>query len=300
MQESHDQRAEQKRRVSELVNLSEIVPCAKGQMSMQNNQLSHTRWDRDQLFRNCFSNPFQRPRKAPSAKWKYCAQCSWLERKSDCVQNKWKPKRGFSDKLTDDHIWRFVTFFLCEKHQRFVVRPNEAWRKETLLPSVSVKHHNKRNPAKARRGQRGKGINSRPMRTEMPKQDENHVFFRNVGNQSTLHYLCRLRGNHAARGYKYKLVKSNGEATEIKLYHRENALEEFLKLLFQEEERIREELRKVVPIKMIGKISTLQPIDTSVKSLRWLSPFWIPHLFTIPTRRSTASRHTKGAISKTN
>ena len=30
MQESHDQRAEQKRRVSELVNLSEIVPCAKG------------------------------------------------------------------------------------------------------------------------------------------------------------------------------------------------------------------------------------------------------------------------------
>lgn len=106
------------------------------------------------------------------------------------------------------------------------------------------------------------------MRTEMPKQDENHVFFRNVGNQSTLHYLCRLRGNHAARGYKYKLVKSNGEAMEIKLYHRENALEEFLKLLFQEEERIREELRKVVPIKMIGKISTLQPIDTSVKSLR--------------------------------
>ena len=152
MQESHDQRAEQKRRGSELVNLSEIVPCAKGQMSMQNNQLSHTRWDRDQLFRNCFSNPFQRPRKAPSAKWKYCSQCSWLERKSDCVQNKWKPKRGFSDKLTDDHIWRFVTFFLCEKHQRFVVRPNEAWRKETLLPSVSVKHHNKRNPAKARRG----------------------------------------------------------------------------------------------------------------------------------------------------
>lgn len=65
MQESHDQRAEQKRRGSELVNLSEIVPCAKGQMSMQNNQLSHTRWDRDQLFRNCFSNPFQRPRKAP-------------------------------------------------------------------------------------------------------------------------------------------------------------------------------------------------------------------------------------------
>lgn len=45
MQESNDQRAEQKRRVSELVNLSEIVPCAKGQMSMQNNQLSHTRWD---------------------------------------------------------------------------------------------------------------------------------------------------------------------------------------------------------------------------------------------------------------
>lgn len=106
------------------------------------------------------------------------------------------------------------------------------------------------------------------MRTEMPKQDENHVFFRNVGNQSTLHYLCQLRGNHAACGYKYKLVKSNGEATEIKLYHREDALEEFLKLLFQEEERIREELRKVVPIKMIGKISTLQPIDTSVESLR--------------------------------
>ena len=140
------------RRVSELVNLSGIVPCAKGQISMQNNQLSHTRWDRDQLFRNCFSNPFQRPRKARSAKWKHCAQCSWLERKSACVQNKWKPKRGFSDKLTDDHIWRFVTFFLCEKHQRFVVRPNEAWRKETLLPSVSVKHYNKRNPAKARRG----------------------------------------------------------------------------------------------------------------------------------------------------
>lgn len=106
------------------------------------------------------------------------------------------------------------------------------------------------------------------MRTEMPKQDENHLFFRNVGNQSTLHYLCRLPGNHAACGYKYKLVKNNGQATEIKLYHRENALEEFLKLLFQEEERIREELRKVVPIKMIGKISTLQPIDTSVKSLR--------------------------------
>lgn len=45
-----------------------------------------------------------------------------------------------------------MTFFPCEKHQRFVVRPNEAWRKETLLPSVSVKHYNKRNPAKARRG----------------------------------------------------------------------------------------------------------------------------------------------------
>lgn len=54
-------------------------------------------------------------------------------------------------------------------------------------------------------------------------------------NQSTLYYL-----------YMYKLVKSNGEATEIKLYHRENALEEFLKLLFQQEERIREELRKVL------------------------------------------------------
>lgn len=106
------------------------------------------------------------------------------------------------------------------------------------------------------------------MRTEMPKQDENHVFFRNVGSQSTLHYLCRLRGNYTTCGYMYKLVKSNGEATEIKVYHRENALEEFLKLLFREEERIREELRKVVPIKMIAKISTLQPIATSVKSLR--------------------------------
>ena len=73
---------------------------------------------------------------------------------------------------------------------------------------------------------------------------------------------------HTTCGNMYKLVKSNGEATETKLYHRENALEEFLKLLFQEEERIREELRKVVPIKMIGKISTLQPIATSVKSLR--------------------------------
>ena len=93
MQESNDQRAEQKRWVSEMVNLSGIVPCAKGQISMQNNQLSHTRCDRDQLFRNCFSNPFQRPRQARSAKWKYCAQCFWLERKSDCVQNKWKTKK---------------------------------------------------------------------------------------------------------------------------------------------------------------------------------------------------------------
>lgn len=67
MQESNDQRAEQKRRVSEMVNLSGIVPCAKGQISMQNNQLSHTRSDQDQLFRNYFSNPFQRPRQARSA-----------------------------------------------------------------------------------------------------------------------------------------------------------------------------------------------------------------------------------------
>lgn len=120
-----------------------------------------------------------------------------------------------------------MTFFPCEKHQRFVVRPNEAWRKETLLPSVSVKHYNKRNPAKARRG---------------------------------------LQRN-------------------------------------KQEERIRKELRKAVPIKMEKDDWEDFNIATNChicEKPQVIECFWIPCLFMIPTRRSTASRHTKGAISKTN
>lgn len=121
-----------------MVNPSGIVPYTKGKKSMQNDQLSHIRWD--QLFRNCFSNPFERPWQAWSAKLKHCAQCFWLERKSDCVQNESKTERSSSDKLNDDHIWRYLALFLHEKRfelcfERLVVRPNEAYRKKTPLPS---------------------------------------------------------------------------------------------------------------------------------------------------------------------
>ena len=43
----------------EMVNPSGIVPYTEREKSIQNDQLSHRRWD--QLFRNCFSNPFERP-----------------------------------------------------------------------------------------------------------------------------------------------------------------------------------------------------------------------------------------------
>ena len=47
-----------------------------------------------------------------------------------------------------------------------------------------------------------------------------------------------------------KRVKSDGKATETKLYRGKNALEEFLKALLREEDRIKEELRKGVSIKI--------------------------------------------------
>ena len=45
-------------------------------------------------------------------------------------------------------------------------------------------------------------------------------------------------------------MKCDGKATKTKLYRGKNALKELLKALLQEEDRIREELRKGVPIKI--------------------------------------------------
>lgn len=117
-----------------------------------------------------------------------------------------------------------------------------------------------------------KGLNIRPMRTEMPKEGENQVFCQNVGNQHKVPFIIYVnleaiiekikssKGNpqksytgkkqaniYTACGYGYKVVKSDGGAMEIKRYHGENALEESLKMLLHEKERIREELRKIGP-----------------------------------------------------
>lgn len=95
------------------------------------------------------------------------------------------------------------------------------------------------------------------MRTEMPKESENLVSCRKVGNQLKASYVIYAdlelivekrqscegdpqksykvkTGRHSAYGYAYKVVKSNGEASETKFYQSQDAVEEFLKALLQE------------------------------------------------------------------
>lgn len=96
----------------------------------------------------------------------------------------------------------------------------------------------------------------------MPKEGENLAYFQNFNKQLKAPYVSYAdvdaivekkphreqnkeesftenTSRHVACGYAYNVVKSEGEAADTKLYRGENAVEEFLKPIFQEEEKIR-------------------------------------------------------------
>lgn len=51
--------------------------------------------------------------------------------------------------------------------------------------------------------------------------------------------LTENTSRHVACGYAYKVVRSEGEASDTELYRGDNAAGEFLKAILQEKEKIR-------------------------------------------------------------
>ena len=120
------------------------------------------------------------------------------------------------------------------------------------------------------------GLNGRPTRIDMPKEEEKIVAFQNHYKQMKAPYviyadfealvrkipLCGLEDenkeksytmkteHHEASGYSYTVVRSDGEVLGPKVYRGINAVGTFFRDILQEEVKIRESLAAPKPIAM--------------------------------------------------
>ena len=62
--------------------------------------------------------------------------------------------------------------------------------------------------------------------------------------------IHRKTSHHVACGYAFKVVRSDGAASDAKFNRNENAVEEFLKAILQAEDKIGVKLEKRKPILM--------------------------------------------------
>lgn len=162
---------------------------------MQNDQLSHRRWD--QVFRNRFSNPLERSGQARSAKSKFCDQWfffGWNGRVTLYrISEKPKGVTQINLKVTASRdVWHFS--FVKSVSALLHDQTRYQGRKHFCLWCLSS-FTTKGIPQKQE--ETCIGLTSRSTRTEVPKEGENYVFFQNVGNQlSPMNYLCRPWGNY--------------------------------------------------------------------------------------------------------
>ena len=107
------------------------------------------------------------------------------------------------------------------------------------------------------------GVNGRPTRIEMPEKGKNKVTFQNCNKQMKVPYvvyadfeaiLHKIQGcergpesksytekieKHEACGYAYKVVRSDGEVMNSRVYRGKNEVINFLGNILREEEEIR-------------------------------------------------------------
>ena len=118
------------------------------------------------------------------------------------------------------------------------------------------------------------GLNGRPTRIEMPKEEEKTLIFQNHHKQMKAPFMiyadfealvkkishCERQDKeksftvkteqHEACGYSYTVVRSDGEVLGPKLYRGINAVGTCFREILQEEENIRERLAEKKPIVM--------------------------------------------------